>query len=202
MGNTFTEHLPRSVIDKDDYFEDHCDYMREWSTFLAQQGAQAPGTIIGGDNVEFTLLHLKSGDTSIQGVYMLVLCGADVNAVTTYGETPLALMLRVERNNDSHLFREQLRFLLANGANPLTIDKLGLTPTSNAFQSHLWDLWLEVLSEVGHDAREIVRQSITLMQEWHVKEFRGAVSSAVDNAIFENQPERRRPFADNEKFDE
>jgi hypothetical protein len=126
---------------------------------------------------------------------MLVLCGgADINAVTSHGETALALMLRVGlRQLNPRLFREHLRFFLAHGANPLTVDNSGSTPTLNAAQSDLLDEWYTELANAGYDVKSIVQQSVRLTEEFFVKESRGGISSSLDNSVDRPWPRRRAP---------
>lgn len=195
MGNTFTEDLPLEAIHNEENFEDHCEYMREWCNFLVQQGVQYKNNPLTlADGFALTLLHVKAGGTSIQGLYMLVLCGADVNAVTSHGETTLALMLRVGlKDLTPRLFREHLRFLLTHGANPLTIDNSGFTPTLNAAKSDLLDEWYAELANAGYDIMDIVQQSIRLTEEFFIRESRGGISSSLDNSDNRLQLRRRAP---------
>ena len=204
MANTFTEYLPVEAIHNEENFEDHCEYMREWCHFLVQQGVQYKDEhLTGDDGFALTLLHMKAGGTSIQGPYMLVLCGADVNAVTSHGETALALMLRVGLGNlTPRLFREHLRFLLMHGANPLTVDNYGSTPTLNAAQSGLLDEWYAELTNAGYDIMDIAQQSIRLTEEFSIKESRGGISSSLDNSDNQLWPRRRAPWTGVSKLEE
>ena len=199
MANTFTEDLPVEAIHNEENFEDHCEYMREWCHFLVQQRVQYKDRhLTGSDGFALTLLHLKAGGTSIQGPYMLVVCGADINAVTSHGETALGGL----RNLTPRLFREHLRFLLMHGANPLTVDNGGSTPTSNAAQSGLLDEWYAELTNVGYDIMDVAQQSIRLTEEFLIKESRGGISSSLDNSNNQLWSRRRAPWTGASKLEE
>jgi Ankyrin repeats (many copies) len=195
-GNTYTEFLPPEDLCRfEESFEDHCEYMRKWCAFLSQQGAKAPGPLVGDDGFRISILHLKAAQAAIEGVYMNVLCGEDINIQTSAGETPLAFLLRSEDGKmGPQRFRERLRFLLNHGADPCTIDIQGMTPSHNAAMSGHIDEWAEALRDTGHDVLSVMRKSQQLQEQWMLKQTKGAVSTSVDhNPVF--GAARRTPWA-------
>ncbi|MBE6420058.1 MAG: hypothetical protein E7031_07995 [Akkermansiaceae bacterium] len=81
----------------------------------------------------YTLLHraaqFKKTDDSLEIIKLLLAKGADINAVTDAGWTPLMFLLRLVESTDADYAQtvEALKIMLAAGADPSLVNKKGKT---------------------------------------------------------------------------